>query len=110
MTDETSSGWGRLFLDRAKLHDDLRLLGVALTRRWDIGDEFKEVIIDRLQSIIIHSEDDEIALKAIGQVRQMEAQNQRDEHAHMNEFLQNAIELAKQCGIDVTVLGISQKD
>jgi hypothetical protein len=68
-----------LFLDRSKIHDDLRLLNVAMKRRWPISEDFMETIVFRLESIIANGEDDELALKAIAQVRQMEGQNQRDE-------------------------------
>jgi hypothetical protein len=69
-----------LFLDRSKFHDDLRLLGKALSQRWDIPDEFRQTIVGRLRDIIENSVDDEMVLKAIVQVRNMEGQNQKDEH------------------------------
>jgi hypothetical protein len=73
------AGKGRLFLDPAKQHDDLRLLRRAIKKRWDIPDEFREVIVGRLRDIIAEG-DEEIALKAIAEVRQLESQNQKDEH------------------------------
>jgi HD-like signal output (HDOD) protein len=69
-----------LFLDRAKLHDDIRLLGKALKQRWEIPEEFRQVIMSRLRDMIESSPDDEIVLKAIVQIRNMESQNQKDEH------------------------------
>lgn len=68
-------------MDRAKLHDDLRLLGKALKQRWEIPDDFRGVVISRLRDMIENSPDDEIVLKAIVQIRNMEAQNQKDEHS-----------------------------
>jgi hypothetical protein len=73
------AGKGRLFLDPAKQHDDLRLLRRAIKKRWEIPEEFREVIVGRLRDIITEG-DEEIALKAIAEVRQLESQNQRDEH------------------------------
>ena len=73
------TGKGRLFLDPAKQHDDLRLLRRAIKKRWQIPDEFRDVIVGRLRDIIIEA-DEEIALKAIAEVRHLEAQNQKDEH------------------------------
>ena len=70
----------QLFLDRSKLHDDLRLLGKALKQRWDIPEDFRQVIMSRLRDMVENSPDDEIVLKAIVQVRNMESQNQKDEH------------------------------
>ena len=103
-----ASGMGRLFLDRAKLHDDLRLLGVALKRRWDISDDFRETIVERLRDIVANG-DDEIALKAIVQARNMEAQNQKDEHKQLDEFSQRIITIANQLGIDLSAIGVSQQ-
>ena len=70
-----------LFLDRAKLHDDLRLLGKALKQRWEIPEDFRMVIMSRLRDMIESSPDEEMVLKAIVQVRNMESQNQKDEHS-----------------------------
>jgi hypothetical protein len=72
-------GRGRLFLDPAKQHDDLRLLRRAIKKRWQIPDEFRDVIVGRLRDIIVEA-DEEVALKAIAEVRHLEAQNQKDEH------------------------------
>ena len=72
-------GRGRLFLDPAKQHDDLRLLRRAIKKRWEIPEEFRDVIVGRLRDIIMES-DEATALKAIAEVRHMEAQNQKDEH------------------------------
>jgi len=77
---DSSLGKGRLFCDRAKLHDDIRLLGMAIRKRWQVSDEMKDAILQRLESVIKFSPDDEIAIKAIAQVRAMEQQNQKDEH------------------------------
>lgn len=102
------AGKGRLFLDRSKLHDDLRLLGTALKRRWDISEDFRDTIVDRLRDIVSNG-DDEIALKAIVQARNMEAQNQRDEHKQLDEFSQRIITLATRLGVDLTPLGIGDQ-
>ena len=69
-----------LFLDGSKFHDDLRLLGKALKQRWEIPDDVRQVIMSRLRDVIENSPDEEMVLKAIVQVRNMEGQNQKDEH------------------------------
>ena len=68
-----------MFLDPAKQHDDLRLWRRAIRQRWPISDDFKQVAINRLQAIVA-GQDDELALKAIAETRQMISQNQKDEH------------------------------
>jgi hypothetical protein len=73
------SGKGRLFLDPAKQHDDLRLLRRAIKKRWEIPAEFRDVVVGRLRDLIAAG-DPEIALKAIAEVRHLESQNQRDDH------------------------------
>ena len=73
------SGKGRLFLDPAKQHDDLRLLRRAIKKRWEIPAEFRDVVVGRLRDLI-EDGDPEIALKAIAEVRHLESQNQRDDH------------------------------
>lgn len=93
------SGWGRLLLDRQKTHDDLRLLDVAIKKRWEIGDDFRSEIVERLRAIVVTSEDDELAIKAIAQVRQLESQNQKDEHKDLDEFSNRILQLADRLGI-----------
>lgn len=61
-----------------KVHDDLRLLEVASKKRWDISEDFRHVIVQRLRSIVEEG-DDETAIKAINQVKALEAMNQKDE-------------------------------
>lgn len=102
-------GRGRLLLDRAKLHDDIRLLGMAIRKRWQISDAAKGAILERLESVIRYSDDDEIAIKAIAQVRAMEQQNQKDEHAKIDEFRNRVLAIAERCGIDINLLGFSQE-
>jgi hypothetical protein len=93
-------GMGRLFLDREKMHDDLRLLRMANKRRWDIDDDMREVIISRLRAVVETGNDD-IALKAIAEIRHMESQNQKDEHLEANEFRTRLLEYAARRGIAI---------
>jgi len=104
-----SLGRGRLLLDRAKLHDDIRLLGMAIRKRWQVSDEVKDAILERLENVIKFSDDDEVAIKAIAQVRAMEQQNQKDEHAQIDEFRNRVLTIAQRCGIDVNLLGFSSE-
>jgi len=88
------------------MHDDLRLLGHAVKKRWEISDKFKATIVERLQAIIQEG-DDEIALKAIAQANSLETQNQKDEHKNLDELSSNIIKLANQLGIDVGAIANS---
>lgn len=95
---------GEILNDRPKLHDDLRLIGRAVKQRWPIPQEKKQEILDRLFSIVTDNPDDEVAIKAIGQLRGMEQQNQKDEqtqllHNDRNRFL----EIANRLGIGKVV-------
>lgn len=100
-------GKGRLFIDPAKQHDDLRLLRRAIKKRWQIPEEFKGVIVGRLQDIIENG-DDEIALKAIAEVRQMESHNQKDEHKIVDVSINNRNieldEIAREIGVDLSIV------
>ena len=91
-------------IDPSKQHDDLRLLRMAVRKRWDIPEEFRRIAVQRLAEIV-DGGDDEIALKAIAEARHMEAQNQKDEHAKIDEFNQRLLGLAERCGIDIALLG-----
>jgi len=73
---------------------------MAVKKRWEISDDFKQTIIERLK-LIISEGDDEIALKAIAQANSLETQNQKDEHKNLDELSSNIIKLATQLGIDV---------
>ena len=106
---EDTTGRGRLLLDRSKLHDDLRLLGMAIRKRWQVSDDVKDAILERLENVIKFCPDDEIAIKAIAQVRAMEQQNQKDEHAQIDEFRNRVLTIAQRCGINVDLLGFSQE-
>ena len=79
-----------------------------MKRRWDISEDFRDTIVDRLRDIVTNG-DDEIALKAIAQARNMEAQNQKDEHKQLDEFSQRIISIANQLGIDLAAIGISDQ-
>ena len=103
MADDNASGWGRLLLDRAKYHDDLRLLHMAIKQRWEIDEEFKAIALARLRSIV-ETGDDDIALKAIDKAIAMTSQNQKDEHKKLDEFSQLVINIATRTGIDLSAI------
>jgi hypothetical protein len=98
---------GRLFLDPSKQHDDMRLLRRAINKRWDIPDEFKGLIVGRLKTIITQGSD-EIALKAIAEIRHLELQNQKDEHKVIDVKLAlrntDLDEIASDLGIEISVI------
>jgi hypothetical protein len=101
------AGRGRLFLDPAKQHDDLRLLRRAIKKRWDIPEDLRNIIVGRLRDII-ESGDDEIALKAIAEARHLESQNQKDEHKLVDVQLHRKItelaEIAGEIGVDLDLV------
>jgi hypothetical protein len=102
-----------MFLDSAKQHDDLRLLRRAIKKRWDIPEEFRSIIVGRLRDII-ESGDDEIALKAIAEARQLETQNQKDEHKIVDVSISTRHAeldaIAADLGIDVGLIeAVSRK-
>jgi hypothetical protein len=102
-----NAGKGRLFLDPDKQHDDLRLLRRAIKKRWEIPEDFRNVIVGRLREII-ESDDDEIALKAIAEARHLESQNQKDEHKLVDVQLHRKItelaEIAGEIGVDIDLV------
>jgi hypothetical protein len=104
---DSCAGKGRLFLDPAKKHDDLRLLRRAIKKRWEIPPEFREIIVGRLREII-EGDDDEIALKAIAEARHLEAQNQKDEHklvdVHLHAKITELAEIAGEIGVDIDIV------
>jgi cellobiose-specific phosphotransferase system component IIB len=101
------AGRGRLFLDPARQHDDLRLLRRAIKKRWEIPEEFRSIIVGRLRDII-ESGDDEIALKAIAEARHLESQNQKDEHKLVDVRIHHKItelaEIAGEIGVDIDLI------
>ena len=112
MYEDSDAGRGRLFLDPAKQHDDLRLLRRAIKKRWEIPAEFREIIVGRLREII-ESDDDEIALKAIAEARHLEAQNQKDEHKLVDVRIHNKIaelaEIAGEIGVDIDLVSDAER-
>ena len=104
---DSCAGKGRLFLDPAKKHDDLRLLRRAIKKRWEIPPEFRDIIVGRLREII-EGDDDEIALKAIAEARHLEAQNQKDEHklvdVHLHAKITELAEIAGEIGVDIDIV------
>lgn len=102
-----------MFLDPAKQHDDLRLWRRAIRDRWDINDEFKQIAIQRLRDIVESGEDD-MALKAISEARQMVAQNQKDEHKVIDVRVETRHDelsgIAADLGIDVSVIETAERE
>ena len=99
---------GELLEPGGKFHDDIRLVGRAVKQRWPIPDDKKTEILKRLFDIVEDNPDDEVAIKAIGQLKSMEAQNQKDEqtailHSDRNRFL----EIANRLGIGKSIGGAS---
>lgn len=105
---DQNSGWGRLFLDRERHAADIKLWRKAIRQRWNISEEFQTVALARLEKIIGNGQDDEIALKAIAELRHLMAQNQKDEHkvidVHVQARNDELLEIASELGIEVSVI------
>lgn len=109
---DSRAGRGRLFLDPAKYSDDLRLFGMAIKQRWKIDEAYRNEAVERLREIM-QSPNDEIALKAIAQVRHLEAQNQRDEHKVLDVRISLRHDqlpgIAADLGIEISAIEDAQK-
>jgi hypothetical protein len=96
-----------LLLDPAKQHDDLRLIRRAMKQRWEIPDTTRKLILDRITAIVTDGTDD-LALKAIAEIRHMEAQNQKDEHKFAELKIQQhntrMDDIAAELGIDPRIV------
>ena len=104
------SGRGSFLLDKSKTHDDLRMLQMSIKKRWDIQEDFRQEIVERLKALIADGTDDELALKAITQVRLLESQNQKDEHKDLDEFSNRVLQLATRFGIALPAVGTGETD
>jgi hypothetical protein len=106
--DASTAGMGRLLEDRAKLHDDCRLIMSAIKKRWPIPDAMKEGLVNRIGRIITENPDDEVVIKAANVLRGMESSNQSDEHKVIDVRIQQRnVELdriASELGIDQSLI------
>jgi hypothetical protein len=66
-------------LESRRLRSDLRLVDLAVRKRWPISDEMKTELVEKLVSIAELGTNEE-ALRAISILIAVEAQNQKDDH------------------------------
>ena len=89
-------------LQSQRLRGDLRLVDMAVRKRWPITDEMKTELIERLASITELGTNEE-SLRAIAILITMEGQNQKDDHrlgeARIDDRRLEAI--AKDLGISI---------
>ena len=80
---------------------------MAVRQRWEIDDEYRREATERLRSLM-NSADDDIALKAISQVRALVAQNQKDEHKVLDVRVQIRHDqlhgIAADLGIEISAI------
>lgn len=96
-----SAGGGELLAAGPKLRDDMRLLSVAIAKRWPVPMAMKSAIVERLEQIV-NDTDPELALAAIDVARKLEAQNQLDDHhAETNGGGDRLSAIAAKLGISV---------
>jgi hypothetical protein len=86
---------------------ELVLMERAIKQRW-LTDDLKPVAMRRIAEILETSQDARAISRAAALVVAMEAQNQKDEHVKLDDIKQRIIAIAARCGIDPSVLGISQ--
>lgn len=84
--------------------NDVRLYGRAV-KRWDLSDEVKVAIVSQMSEVLKESEDPKYKIGAAKVLLAAEAQNQKDEHAKVDEFNQRLLAIAQRCGIDINLLG-----
>ena len=92
-------GGGDLLQSR-RLRGDLRLVEIAIRKRWAISDEMKTELIEKLASIT-ESGSNEEALRAISILIAAEAQNQKDDHRGAEAELLRLDEIAKDLGVEI---------
>lgn len=111
--DAGTTGKGNLLDDRAKLHDDCRLIMSAIKKRWPISEEMKQSLVNRLAGIITGNDDDEVAIKAANVLRGMESANQSDEHKVIDVRIQQRDAeldaIAADLGVEVGIVEYAQR-
>lgn len=88
---------------------DIRMIQKAMEQRWPIKPEYRSVLVQRLTRIIAdpQSTPREVTAAAKGLIA-AESQNQKDEHARIDEFNDRILALARRCGVSVDLLGLGQ--
>jgi hypothetical protein len=89
-------------LESPRLRGDLRLVEIAVRKRWPIGDEMKTELVEKLASVAELGTNEE-ALRAISILIAMEGQNQRDDHlrGEAQSKLDRLGEIAKDLGLEI---------
>ena len=104
----TATGDGDFLASQPKVHDDCRLIQMAVRKRWPISDEVKAKLVDRLLKVAEGNADDETAIKAINVLKGMEQQNQSDEHKVVDVRIQQRNAeldaIAADLGIDASLI------
>ena len=83
---------------------DMRMLGTAIRGRWLTEDQ--KPIAMRAIEAGLKDDDPRVQQTAVKNLIAMEAQNQKDEHSHLNDFAEQIIAIAIECGIDIGALGV----
>lgn len=80
------------------------MLEMAIRRRWDVNTDRAAETINAL----LDSPDERIALRAASIAREMEGQNQKDEHEYLKRFTEHRIaeldQVAVELGLDESVV------
>jgi len=89
-------------LQSPRLRSDLRLVDLAIRKRWPISDEMKIELIEKLASIAELGTNEE-ALRAISILIAVEAQNQKDDHrlGEARSDDRRLDEIAKDLGLEI---------
>lgn len=87
---------------------EARLLSRAITSRWEIPADVRSAVVQTLMEIACTGVEDSARIAACRALIAAEGQNQKDEHAKIDEFRNRVLTIAQRCGIDVNLLGTSQ--
>ena len=85
-----------------------RLYGRAVINRWEIPNEKKGEVMASLIDIATNGTEESSRIAAARAIIAAESQNQKDEHAKIDEFKERVLAIAQRCGIDVDLLRISE--
>jgi len=89
-------------LESRRLRSDLRLVDLAIRKRWPISDEMKTELVEKLVSIAELGTFEE-SLRAISILIAVEAQNQKDDHlrGEVRAKVDRLDSIAKDLGLEI---------
>jgi regulator of RNase E activity RraB len=89
------------------IRGDMRMLERAIRHRW-LTDDLKPAALDAIRRGM-ESGDPRAEQTAVRNLLAMEAQNQKDEHAKVDEFNERILSIARRCGVNVDLFGFGEE-